>query len=103
MTTIDFSCERAPLIVAIRLADAVFVVPQDDFLPFVRDSSGNEGDAVDRSGAYWYELSMANDHKLDVRGPGRFTYRDRYNNPKRIARIRQALAELGAVVAEESP
>ena len=86
-----------------RLADAVFVVPQDDFLPFVRDSSGNEGDAVDRSGPYWYELSMANDHKLDVRGPGRLTYRDRYTNPERTDRILCALAELGAIVTKESP
>lgn len=43
-------------------------------------------------GGMW-ELSTANDHKLDVRGPGEYAYRDRYHPPERMARIRQALSE----------
>ena len=47
----------------------------------------------------WWELSLANDHKLDEReevdehGRRRFTYRDRYSPEERMLRIEQALRD----------
>jgi hypothetical protein len=54
----------------------------------------------------WWELSMSNDHKLDVRpevddqGRRRYTYRDRYRPEERMLRIEQALRDHPDVPSE---
>ena len=50
----------------------------------------------------WYELSRANDHKLDMLGGCHYRYRDRYGEPARMARIRAVIAGIGVIDEVES-
>lgn len=65
------------------LAPCIHDPPDLDFVPFLTEGG-------------WHELSNENDHKLDYKGCGVFTYRDRYRDPARVARIILKLTELGA-------
>ena len=54
------------------------------------DRSVSEGVPFRGTGPWW-ELSWANDHKLDVVGGGQYRIRDRYHVPERLARYETAL------------
>lgn len=40
----------------------------------------------------WYELDSTNNHKLDLVGPGRYSYRDRNAAPGRMTWLRDAIS-----------
>lgn len=90
---IKFRSNLDPLAVASALSKAIYDqdVPVPDGVPFLADPAITGGHP-------WYELSNANDHKLDVHGDGTFTYRDRYYNPLRVARVAHVLNSIGAEV-----
>lgn len=78
-----------------------FVDPE---IPFPQNGSGHMGDSVDRGDRHWWQLSMANDHTLHASPRrGQYTYRDRYGEPGRVARIRAKLRTLGATDPSGGP
>lgn len=90
---INFRSTLDPLEVASALSKAIYEmdIPVPDGVPILADPAIT-------GGRTWYELSNANDHKLDVHGDGTFTYRHRYYNPLRVARVAHVLNSLGAEV-----
>lgn len=53
-------------------------------------------------GGRWYELDSTNNHKLDLKGPGRYSYRDRNASPARMTWLREAVGTW-AEVEEKQP
>ncbi len=53
--------------------------------------------------AGWWELSNANDHKLDVVGDNEFYFRDRYRDSARRQRVIDVLDGLGAELLDVAP
>lgn len=85
MYWIEFKSEKPGLELAEYLAKFIYPgVPVDEGVPFRGYS--NE----------WWELSRANDHKLDEKGNNTHVYRDRYAPPDRMERVEKALLEIGA-------
>jgi hypothetical protein len=98
---IDFLSVLPPETIARELAAVIYdrPIPGGLFVPWLANSLGDRPEDVDTTiGGYWYELSRANDHKLDVRGGGSFTFRDRYNVPERRQRVLAVLARLGCEI-----
>lgn len=86
---IEFGLDMPPEELALALAALIHPeFPVTEGVPFLAE------------GGQWYELSRANDHKLDFSAltPGRYTYRDRYREPTRMARVHAYLMSVGAEV-----
>lgn len=87
---ITFALDKPPEELARALAALIHPeFPVAEGVPFLEPDGGK-----------WYELSRANDHKLDFSTltPGRYTYRDRYQEPERMARVHAYLMTVGAEV-----
>lgn len=81
-----FRCALPGKRIAERLAHAIY-----------EDGLTNLGVPFRGSGPWW-ELSLANDHKLDDARDGAWTYRERHEEPARMARVRTVIAEMGGEV-----
>ena len=84
MNWITFDSDKSGEELARYLAPFVFPnYPVDDGVPFLEPEGR------------WSELSRGNAHKLDLKGPGKFQYRDRYAPEERMLRIEYALSQFG--------
>lgn len=100
---LEFWSDRPAMELAKLLAPHIWPdVPVQEGVPFPANSLGHRPEDIDTStGDFWYELSMNNDHKLDVgwqvdaSGRRKFTYRDRYHPEERMDRIERVLRDLG--------